>query len=233
MRSLIPAALFMAAAAGIAGCKPNDKPAPVASAAPPADAAPVGEVTSTAVDARLEACKLKTSAPETREWTTYWDPKDISPASEGPSSAHSVYWANAKEKESLRSSKSAIPLDINCGSDGASGIAISLAAFNSTEKDVPLAPGTYKIVGKQQGEVQPGQFLAGTLQFKTRVFDATDGTLKIDDFDPSGVKGSFTIDGKETVGAGAKLHVEGTFAIPCRGGMLESECKANKTVARK
>jgi hypothetical protein len=233
MRSLIPAVLFIAAAAGISGCKPKDKPSPVAAAGPRADAAPVGEVTSSAVDARLEACKVRITAPETREVTTYWDPQGITAANEGPTSAHSIYWANAKEKESLKSSKSAIPLDINCGSDGAPGLAISLAAFNSTEKDIPLAPGTYRIVGKQQGEVQPGQFLAGTLQFDQRMFDATGGTLRIEDFDPSGVKGSFTIDGTETLRAGAQIHVEGTFEIPCRGGMLESECKANNTVARK
>jgi hypothetical protein len=233
MRSLIPTVLFIAATAVIGGCKPKDKPAPVAAAAPAADAAPVGEVTSTAVDARLEACKLKVTAPESHEWTTYWDPESIAPDHEGPTSAHSIYWANAKEKGSLRSNKSAIPLDINCGSDTKPDIAISLAAFNSTEKDIPLAPGTYRIVGKQQGEVQPGQFLAGALQFNGRLFDATGGTLKIEDFDSSGVKGSFTIDGKETQAASAKMHVEGTFEIPCRGGMLESDCKANKTVARK
>jgi hypothetical protein len=233
MRSLNTAALCIAAMSVFAGCKPKDKPAPVASAAPAADAAPVGEVTSTAVDARLEACKLTITAPETQELTTYWDPSDIAAAKEGPTSAHSIYWSNAKEKESLNSSKSAIPLDINCGSDGAPEVAISLAAFNSTEKDIPFAPGTYPIVGKQQGEVRPGQFLAGTLVFKNRMFDATGGSLKIEDFDPSGVKGSFTIDGKETLAAGAPLHLEGTFAIPCRGGMLESECKANKAVASK
>jgi hypothetical protein len=80
--------------------------------------------------------------------------------------------------------------------------------------------------------VKPGQFLAGTLLFNNRVFDATDGTLKIDDFDASGVRGSFAIDGREILAGGAPLHIEGTFEIPCRGGMLESECKANKTVAR-
>jgi len=30
---------------------------------------------------------------------------------------------------------------------------------------------------------------------------------------------------------GKPFHVEGSFVIPCRGGMLESDCKANKIKA--
>jgi hypothetical protein len=223
--------LLVAAAWAVLGCKPKDEPAKPP-AAPAADAAPIGEITSTAVDARLEACKVKMTAPESHEWTTYWDPKGIAPTGEGPSSTHSIYWANASEKDSLTSKNAAIPLDINCSSDEAPEIAISLAAFSSSAKDVPLAPGTYRIVGKATGSVRPGQFLAGALKFNKRMFDATGGTLKIDDFDTSGVRGSFTIDGKEILARGAPLHIEGTFEIPCRGGMLESDCKANKAVAR-
>jgi len=236
MPHLVNGLLLIAATCAVMGCKPKDEPAvpaPTAVTAPPADAAPIGEATSTAVDARLEACKIKMTAPESHEWTTYWDPQGIAPSGEGPSSVHSIYWANAKEKTSLTSSNTAIPLDINCSSDAAPEIAISLAAFSSTAKDVPLTPGTYRIVGKASGSVQPGQFLAGALKFNKRMFDATGGTLKIDDFDASGVRGSFIIDGKEILSAGgAPLHIEGTFEIPCRGGMLESECKANKAVAR-
>jgi len=230
MRSVFLAALFVSALA-IIGCKPKNDPTEIPKA-PATDAAPIGEVTSSAVDAAIEACKLKMTAPEAREWTTYWNPEGIAASGEGPSSVHSVYWANAKEKRSLADSNTAIPLDINCRSEGQPEVAISLAAFSSTQKDVPLAPGTYRIVGKAGGAVKPGQFLAGTLLFNKRVFDATGGTLKIDDFDASGVRGSFAIDGREILAGNAPLHIEGTFEIPCRGGMLESECKANKTVAR-
>jgi hypothetical protein len=228
MRAYLRTALSIATAVALFGCNPKDQPR----AAPAGDAAPIASMTPT-TDARLEACKLKMAKPEKHEWTTYWDPDSAAAASDGPSAAHSIYWANAEEKTSLRSSKSAIPLDIHCSSNTGKEIAISLSAFSSTEKDVPLAPGTYSIVGKQHGEVGPGQFLAGALLFNKRMFDATGGTLKIDDFDASGVRGSFTIDGKEILAGGAPLRIEGTFEIPCSGGMLESECKANKRTARR
>src|SRR5688500_17015104 len=146
MRSVFLAAVFVSAIA-IFGCKPKNDPTEVPRA-PATDAAPIGEVTSSAVDTALEACKLKMTAPETHEWTTYWDPEGIVASGEGPSSVHSVYWANAKEKRSLADSNTAIPLDINCRSEGQPEVAISLAAFSSTQKDVPLAPGSYRIVGK-------------------------------------------------------------------------------------
>jgi hypothetical protein len=39
------------------------------------------------------------------------------------------------------------------------------------------------------------------------------------------------IDGVEALNGSRKIHLEGTFEIPCRGGMLETECKANKARA--
>jgi hypothetical protein len=150
---------------------------------------------------------------------------------EGPSSAHSVYWASGKEKRSLRANQTAMPLDINCSNEGPPRILVSLAAIASTEKDLPLGPGTYAIVGKASGEVQPGQFLAGGLAFKNAEYDARGGTLKIDRFDKEGVAGSFVIDAVEALGNTRRIRVEGTFEIPCRGGLLETECKANKARA--
>ena len=29
-----------------------------------------------------------------------------------------------------------------------------------------------------------------------------------------------------------RIHIEGTFRIPCRGGMMQTECRANKMKAR-
>jgi len=190
-----------------------------------------GEVTSSAVDARLEACRIRMTAPEKHEWTTWWDPKGVALSGEGPSSVHSVYWASAKEKETLHANKSAMPLDINCSNDGPPEILVSLAAFSSTKKDLPLGPGTYSIVGKASGEVKPGQILAGSLTFKKEMYDARSGTLKLDRFDMQGVSGSFVIDGVEALSGRRPIHLEGTFEIPCRGGMLETECKANKARA--
>lgn len=193
--------------------------------------ASAGEVTSSAVDPRIEACKIRMSVPATHEWTTWWDPKGVALSGEGPSSVHSSYWASKKEKETLRANKSAMPLDINCSNDGPPEILVSLAAFSSTEKDIPLGPGSYPIVGKTSGEVQPGQILAGALTYSKGIYDARGGTLKLDKFDMDGVAGSFVIDGVEALTGSRKIHIEGTFEIPCRGGMLESECKANKTRA--
>jgi hypothetical protein len=190
-----------------------------------------GEVTSSAVDARLEACRIRMTAPEKHQWTTWWDPKGVALSGEGPSSVHSLYWASAREKETLHANKSAMPLDINCSNDGPPEILVSLAAFSSTKKDLPLGPGSYPIVGKAGGEVKPGQFLAGSLTYKKEMYDARSGTLKLDKFDMEGVAGSFVIDGVEALGGRRPIHIEGTFEMPCRGGMLETECKANKARA--
>lgn len=193
--------------------------------------APAGDVTSSAVDPRIEACRIRMTAPAKHEWTTWWDPKGVALSGEGPSSAHSSYWASRKERKTLHENKSAMPLDINCSNDGPPEILVSLAAFSSTEKDLPLGRGTYPIVGKASGEVRPGQVLAGSLTYNKGIYDARSGTLKIDRFDMEGVAGSFVIDGVEALNGSRRIHLEGTFEIPCRGGMLETECKANKARA--
>jgi hypothetical protein len=194
-------------------------------------AATAGEVTSSAVDPRIEACKIRMTAPAKHEWTTWWDPKGVALSGEGPSSAHSSHWASKKDKETLRANKSAMPLDINCSNDGPPEILVSLAAFSSKEKDLPLKPGTYPIVGKASGEVKPGQILAGSLTYNKGMYDARSGTLTLDKFDMEGVAGSFVIDGVEALNGTRSIHLEGTFEIPCRGGILETDCKANKSRA--
>jgi hypothetical protein len=185
----------------------------------------------TAIAAAIFGCKPR-DEPAQHAWTTYWDPRGVALTGEGPSHAHSSYWANAKEKESLKTSNTAIPIDITCRSDGPPAITVSLAAFSSTEKDIPLGVGMYPIVGKQSGTVKAGQVLAGALMYNKSMYDATGGTLKLDRFDKSGVKGSFTITGTELLTGAKPIQIEGTFEIPCRGGILESECKVNKSVAR-
>ena len=96
---------------------------------------------------------------------------------------------------------------------------------------MPLGPGTYSIVGKSSGEVRPGQLLAGPLSFNRVMYDATGGSLKLERFNMDGVAGSFVIDAVEEFSRGKPVHLEGRFEIPCRGGMLESECTANKAKA--
>lgn len=223
--------LLLGVLALAAGCHPKNPAEPTAGGHTGAAAIPAAEVTSSAVDARIEACKLRMTAPAAHEWTTWWDPQGVALSGEGPSSAHSVYWASASERQTLRDNKTAMPLDINCSNDGPPGIIVSLAAMSSGEKDVPLGPGTYAIVGKAGGEVKPGQILAGSLAYGTAEYDARSGTLKLDRFDMDGVAGSFIIDGVDALNGSRKLHLEGTFEIPCRGGMLETECRANKAKA--
>jgi hypothetical protein len=229
MRPMVPC-LVLIAALPLCGCKRPDPTAPKVTTLP-ISTAQAAEVTSSAVDPRIEACRIRMTAPESRQWITWWDPKGVALAGEGPSSVHSVYWASAKEKQTLRANKTAMPLDINCRNDGPPALALSLAAFASSEKDLPLGPGRYAIVGKMSGEVQPGQFLAGTLTVGTAMYDARGGTLVLEKFDMEGVKGTFSLDGVDAVGAAKPIHLEGSFEIPCHGGMLETECKANKVKA--
>jgi hypothetical protein len=224
------AALIVATGFQMSGCKPK-QPAPTAQVEPAAKEMPVAMVTSSAVNPLIEACQIRMSAPEKHQWTTYWDPKGVEIAGEGPSHVHSIYWANAEEKASLRDKNTALPIDITCSSDGPPDVAISLAAFSSKEKDIPLKPGTYQIVGKSGAEVKPGEVLAGALTFKKGMYDATSGTLTLEKFDMEGVKGSFTINGREALTGGKPILIEGTFSMPCRGGLFESDCKTNKRVA--
>ena len=113
MLLLLRMSVAVVGAAFVAGCKPKPPVEPTAAAtAAPADRAEA--VTSSASDPRIEACTIRMTAPEAHEWTTWWDPKGVALSGEGPSSAHSFYWASQKEKETLRANKTAMPLDINC-----------------------------------------------------------------------------------------------------------------------
>lgn len=222
MRTVKFATLVIVASATLFACKPKEEaPAPVAAVtedAAQAEAAPARPVE------RREACNLTLTAPENADWTTYWE----SSGGEG-NGAKSVYWANDAEKAAKASSFHAIPLEIICSSSDSPSISITLSAQNSTESDVPMAPGSYPIWGRQQSEVRGGQILTESLLFNGRAFDSRSGTFTIAEFSSEGVKGSFTLDGAEmNTEEGAPIHLEGTFEFPCRGGLGESECTARK-----
>jgi hypothetical protein len=225
MRSPISAAVLIATTCLLFACKPATAPGPVAEAAPAEEtaAAPTGP-------GMLEACTIKMSQPEATEWTTYWDTSAVLQDGEGPSSARSEFWANDEEKKALARSSSALPLSIRCSSDSQPTLSISLSAITSTEKEVPFDGGEYTVVS--QGQVQPGQFLAAPVMFGQRMFEVTRGTLNVDRFDSSGVRGRFRLEGTETSGDGAEFELEGSFDIPCRGGSMESACDGNRTVAQ-
>ena len=60
------------------------------------------------------------------------------------------------------------------------------------------------------------------------MFAGKSGTLKLERFDAEGAKGSFTIDGNEILTGSRPLHIEGTFDMPCRKGLLQGACKSDK-----
>ncbi|MEO8017461.1 MAG: hypothetical protein ABI769_06585 [Pseudomonadota bacterium] len=219
----------LAAAAALAACKPKAE-APEQVAEPPAEEATTTENAAPAT-ALLSACKIKMTQPEPHEWATNWDPAHTRTVSQNPSGVRSFYWADENEKKVATDSNTAIPLDLLCGSDDdvAPAIKFDITAFDSRPGDVPLAPGTYVIAPKASpAKNKPGEFIVGLMLFNKSMFAAESGTLKIDRFDMEGIAGSFTIDGHEILMGSRPMHVEGTFDIPCRQGMLQSACQSNK-----
>lgn len=221
MRTVKFATLIVAASATLFACKPKEEPpAPVAEVTEEETAAE--EAAAVAAVDRREACTLTMSEPESNDWTTYWEPGG------GANGAKSIHWANATEKEAQASNFLAVPLEITCSSGDSPNISVTLSANNSTEADVPMAPGAYPIWGRQQPPVKGRQFLTKSLSYDGRTFDSRSGTISISEFTTDGVKGSFTLEGAEMNDAAAPIRIQGTFEFPCRGGMMESECTARQ-----
>jgi len=225
MHTLLRASLVIVVASTFFACKPKPESEPVAEAEPEA------EEETVVADTMIEACQVTMTEPESQRWTTYWDASATLPAGPSPSSASSYHWANPDEKALLVKRNAAVPLAILCASNDSPGVYVSLAAFTSGDATIPLASGEYEIVGRVEGELPPGLFQAATIMAGPRRFEAKSGTLDIDNFDMSGVRGSFRIQGTEAGEDGADFTVEGSFDIPCRGGDMENLCEADKTVA--
>jgi hypothetical protein len=226
MRSSISAGLLLVAITGLLfACKKAPPPEPVAQEEEPAE-----EAAADPTAGMIEACTIRMAQPQANEWTTYWDTAAQPTDGEGPSSAHSEFWANDEEKRSLNRGSTAMPLSIRCSADGPPVIAVALSAFSSTEREIPFDSGEYPIVGKSDGGVPPGQFLAAPVMYGDRMFEVTRGTLNVDRFDSGGVRGRFRIEATETGGSGEEAEIEGTFDIPCRGGPMEGACDGNRTV---
>jgi hypothetical protein len=213
--------LVFAASATLFACKPKQEaPAPVV--AEVEETAPEEEVAAAGTDEPIEACNLTLTAPAVINRTTYW-----TKSGGGESWARSIHWASTAEKEAQPTSNAVLPLEIVCSSDDSPKISVQLSAFGSSEDDVPMGSGSYPIVGLQQREVKPREFRLRSLMFDGRAFTSTSGTFNIGRFDSDGVQGSFSIDGLELIENGQTIHLEGTFEMPCRGGLYESECRAN------
>ena len=223
MRTVKFATLVIAASATLFACKPKEE-APTAATGEVTEETAQEDAAPAAAAFRREACNLTMSAPENADWTTYWDP-----SGGGGNGAKSVHWSNETEKAAQASNFLAIPLEITCSSSDSPSVSVTLSAQNSTESDVPMGPGSYPIWGREQSAVKGGQFLTTALTFNGRTFDSRSGTITISEFTTEGVKGSFTLDGAEMNSEDAEpIHLQGTFELPCRGGMMESACTASQ-----
>jgi hypothetical protein len=221
MRTVKLASLIVAASATLFACKPKEEaPAPVAEVTE--EDVSAEDAAAIAAADRREACTLTMSAPDSNDWTTYWEPGG------GANGAKSIHWANATEKEAQASNFLAVPLEITCSSADSPNISVTLSANNSTEADVPMAPGSYPIWGREQSAVKGRQFLTTSLSYDGRTFDSRSGTISISEFTSDGVKGSFTLEGAEMNAGAAPISIQGTFDFPCRGGLMESECTARQ-----
>jgi hypothetical protein len=223
MRSSISAALLLVVTGALFACKPAPEPEPVA------EEEAAEDTTADSGGSLIEACTIKMASPEANEWTTYWDTSAAPSDGEGPSAAHSLYWGSQEEKAELARTSGAIPLTIRCTADGPPAIAVSLSAYTSTEKEIPMSDGEYEVVGKTQGDLPPGLFMAAPVMFGERIFTVDRGTLNVDHFDSSGVRGRFSLSGTENGEGGESVEIEGSFDIPCRGGTMESACEGTRT----
>lgn len=224
-------ALLLAIAAALAACKP--KPETSGPSAEPGESASDDTSSADAAPALalLDACKITMSLPEAHEWQTKWDPAHTRTASQNPSGVRSVHWANEQEHKSANEMNNAIPLDLVCSSDedARPRIAISITAFDSTVADIPRAPGKYLIAPKASpNKNKPGEFIVGVGLFGEGMFAAKSGTLELTRFDAQGAAGSFVIDGNEILMGSRPVHIEGTFDIPCRKGLLQGACQSDK-----
>ena len=223
MRTVKFATLVILASATLFACKPKEKAPAPATGEVTEEAAQVKAAPDAALD-RREACNLTLTAPENADVTTYWEP-----SGGGGSGAKSVHWANDTEKAALASNFMANPLEITCSSSESPNISITLSAQNATESDVPMAPGSYPIRGREQSAVKGAQFAMTSLSFNGLDFDSKSGTITISEFTTQGVQGSFTLDGVQMKSEdAAPIHLQGTFEIPCRGGMMEGACTARR-----
>lgn len=220
-------AALVCAVAGLAACKPAPEDADAA--APAAEAESAGPAAP--APALLDACDVRMTAPDAREWKTHWDGAHTRPADANPSGVRSSHWANEQELQAARDNGVVTPFEVVCASGDAEGptISIDIVAYDSSLTDIPLAPGEYPIAPKASpAKNKPREFIVGVLLYDKKMFAATSGKLTLTRFDAEGAAGSFTIDGHEILMGDRPLAISGTFDMPCRRGLLQGACKSDK-----
>jgi len=214
----------------IAGCGRNEDAAPAESQETPAET-----TAATEPDPKkdlIEACHLKITEPEVREWTTYWDPRGKRALGEGDSWVHSFYWGNEEERKQMLEMKNPM-LEFACSAKDANRnmeIGVGASTMYMSQAEFPFAPGTYEIVagGSEKYGNEP-KAIYGNFMYGDSTLWKTAGTLTITRFDDKGIAGSFSLVAEDRLQP-RTLKIEGTFDMPCRGGMVEGGCRANKAI---
>ena len=227
---MIRSASLLALGILIAGCGRNEDAAPAESAEAPAETTAAAEPDPN--KDFIEACHLKQTAPEVREWTTYWDPRGKRALGEGPSWAHSFYWGNEEERKKLVEMKNPM-LEFGCSAEDANGqmeISVGASTMYMSQAEFPFGPGTYQIVegGSDKYGNEP-HFIYGSFLNGDATLWSTKGTLTITRFDDQGIAGSFSLEAQDRMQP-RTVKIEGTFDMPCRGGLVEGGCRANKSI---
>ena len=223
-------ALVLGLAGSLVACSKSEPEAP-----PPSE--PVADATEEETDdsqavttpyALLPACNVELLEPNSIEWNTQWDPAFSRDMSQHPSGVRSAHWATEEDLAILQQSNRASPLELSCGSDAGSeySILVEMVAPNSSLADLPMQTGSHPIVPVTA--VKPGEIVVGNLVFNGSRFEARSGNLTLERFDSEGAAGNFVVEGMEVGGENRPIRIEGTFDMPCRFEMKQTECKSDK-----
>ena len=82
--------------------------------------------------------------------------------------------------------------------------------------------------GKRKYGNEP-KAIYGNFMYGDSTLWKTVGTLTITRFDDKGIAGSFSLQAEDRLQP-RTLKIEGTFDMPCRGGMVEGCCRADKAI---
>lgn len=219
--------LMLVAAVGCSKTPPPQKNAdrPAASGLPLPGAAPSEPPIVHARPPGKRACTLTVTGHQHVAWSTFWTPPKR--GEPHPTHARSSYWANEAERELTKNRHVDFPLELTCAGlpDSGLGGAVSLVARTSSSKEVPLASKSYDIAPATQNPPGAGAFEVGVLLVGESLYRSLGGTLNVQRFDARGVAGDFALDATLVDGKGERIHLKGSFDIPC-GDVAQSLCQS-------